>query len=39
MKLYTNNVINPSEIVAYRTDCASQYNESFIDNENLEKLW
>ena len=39
MKLYTNNVINPSEIVAYRTDCTAQYNESFIDNENLEKLW
>lgn len=39
LELSTNNEINPNEIVSYRTDCISQYNESFIDNEKLEKLW
>ncbi len=35
----TMTSFNPNEIVSYRTDCISQYNESFIDNEKLEKLW
>ena len=39
LELSTNNEINANEIVSYRTDCISQYNESFIDNEKLEKLW
>lgn len=39
MELSTDNEINPNEIVSYRTDCVSQYNELFIDNENIEKLW
>jgi len=39
LELKTNQEINPSEVVANRTDCASQYNEAFLDNKELDKLW
>ena len=39
MELSTDKEINPNEVVAYRTDCASQYNEQFLNDSELEQLW
>lgn len=39
LEIQTNKEIDPNEVVANRTDCASQYNEEFIDNKDVEELW
>ena len=39
MELSTDKEINPNEVVAYRTDCTSQYNEQFLNDSELEQLW
>ena len=39
MQLRTNKEINPAEVVANRTDVASQYNEIFLNDNELEQLW
>jgi len=39
MELHTNKEIDPSAIVANRTDCAAQYNEQFLENSEIEDLW
>lgn len=39
MQLYTNKEINPAEVVANRTNVAEQYNELFLNDNELEELW
>ena len=39
MELNTDKEINPNDIVANRTDCAEQFNETFLNNSELEELW
>ena len=39
MEITTNKEIDPKEVVANRTDCATQYNELFLNDTELEQLW
>ena len=39
LQLCTNKEINPSEVVANRTNVAAQYNEVFLIDNELEELW
>ncbi len=39
LQLRTNREINPSEVVANRTNIAAQYNETFLTDNELEELW
>ena len=39
LQLRTNKEINPSEVVANRTNVAAQYNETFLNDNELEELW
>lgn len=39
LQLRTNNEINPAEVVANRTNVAAQYNEVFLNDNELEELW
>lgn len=39
LKLRTNKEINPAEVVANRTNIAAQYNEVFLNDNDLEELW
>lgn len=39
LKLRTNKEINPAEVVANRTNVAAQYNETFLNDNELEELW
>ena len=39
MELQTNKEINPHDVVANRTDCAAEYNETFLQDKELNELW
>lgn len=39
LQLCTNKEINPAEVVANRTNVAAQYNETFLNDNELEELW
>ena len=39
LQLHTNKEINPAEVVANRTDVAAQYNEVFLNDNELDELW
>lgn len=39
LQIQTNREINPAEVVANRTDVATQYNETFLNDNELEELW
>ena len=39
LQIHTNQEINPAEVVANRTDVATQYNETFLNDNELEELW
>lgn len=39
LQLSTNKEIDPAEVVANRTDVAVQYNEMFLNKNDLEELW
>ncbi len=39
LQLRTNKEINPAEVVANRTNAAEQYNETFLNDNELEELW
>ena len=39
LQLRTNMEINPSEVVANRTEVANQYNETFLNDNELMELW
>lgn len=38
-EIHSDREINPNDIVENRTDCVSQYNEEFIDTDEIENLW
>lgn len=38
-ELYSNKEIRPNEILENRADCESQYNDEFINEDELNKLW
>lgn len=39
MELQTNKEINPHDVVANRTDLVAEYNETFLQDNELEDLW
>lgn len=39
LQLRTNKEINPAEVVANRTNVAEQYNEVFLNDNELKELW
>lgn len=39
MQLRTNDEINPAEVVANSTNVAAQYNETFLNDNELDELW
>lgn len=39
MEITTSKEIDPNEVVDHRTDADTQYNESFVETEELESLW
>lgn len=39
LQLRTNKEIDPAEVVANRTDVVAQYNEMFLNKNDLEELW
>ena len=39
LQLHTNREIDPAEVVANRTNVASQYNDTFLTDNELEELW
>ena len=39
LQLHTNKEIDPAEVVANRTNVASQYNDTFLTDNELEELW
>ena len=39
LQLQTNKEINPTEVVANRTNVAAQYNETFLNDKELDALW
>ena len=39
MEIGTGEEIDPSQIVDHRADAASEYNETFVETEELETLW
>lgn len=39
LQLCTNKEINPAEVVANRTNVVAQYNETFLNDNELKELW
>lgn len=39
MEITTSKEIDPNEVVDHRTDAEEQYNESFVETDELESLW
>ena len=39
MEITTSKEINPNDVVDHRTDAETQYNESFVETDELETLW
>lgn len=39
MEISTSKEIDPNEVVDHRTDAETEFNESFIDSDELESLW
>lgn len=39
MEITTSKEIDPNEVVEHRTEADTQYNESFVETEELESLW
>lgn len=39
MEITTSKEIDPNEVVDHRTDAEGQYNESFVETDELESLW
>ena len=39
LQLHTNKEINPADVVANRADVAMQYNEAFLNDNELKELW
>lgn len=39
MEISTSKEINPNDVVDHRTDAEMEYNESFVETDELESLW
>ena len=39
MEIGTGEEIDHNQIVEHRTDVAEEYNETFVETEELESLW
>ena len=39
LQLHTNKEIDPTVVVANRTNVAEQYNQTFLNDNELEELW
>ena len=39
LQLHTNKEINPADVVANRANVATQYNEAFLNDNELTELW
>lgn len=39
LEVHTNKDINPDDVVDHRTDVANQYNEHFVESDEIEQLW
>lgn len=39
MEITTSKEIDPNDVVDHRTDAEGQYNESFVETDELESLW
>lgn len=39
MEITTSKEIDANEVVDYRTDAADQYNEAFVETDELDELW
>lgn len=39
MELNTSTDLNPNDVLANRTDAATEYNETFLDDSAIDKLW
>lgn len=39
LRLRTDQEIDPEKVVANRTNAAEQYNETFLNDNELEELW
>ena len=39
VELCADKEIDPDEVVDNRTDCRAQYNETFIEDDDLDNLW
>ncbi len=39
MEIRTGQEIDPNQIVEHRVDAAAEYNETFVESEELESLW
>lgn len=39
MEISTSMEINPNDVVDHRTDAEEQFNEAFVDTEEIESLW
>lgn len=39
LQLHTNKEINPADVVANRANVAAQYNETFLNDNELTELW
>lgn len=38
-ELYSDKEINPNEVLENRTDAVSEFNEEFLDTEDIDNLW
>lgn len=38
-EIHSDREINPNDIVEYRTDCETQFNETFFDTNDMDNLW
>jgi len=39
MEIGTAKEIDPNQVVDHRVDAAEEYNEAFVETEELESLW
>lgn len=39
MELNTSTDLNPNDVLANRADAATEYNETFLDDSTIDKLW
>ena len=38
-ELHSNKEIDPNEVVDNRMDCAGQFNDMFLEDDDIDQLW